>query len=212
VNRRNKFLKDVTRESNILYNKRVCSVWDFYDYLSRDTPGYVVNRKDRRSTNQEGPIRTGSAAINPYPRDNELTPVDNWLQSASSSAKLVVETPITASTSTTTSRFDVTARDDDDNPTKLTILQREAVDRTVQNKTKIRVPIPSDGDSTDQNEDDDLYDDKLLPQEKLRLKGLKLTSRGLSSKITRQSTLRIRKRRLAMQRRIDYVECWGPII
>jgi hypothetical protein len=116
------FFKDVARESNILYyNKRVCSVWDFYDYLSRDTPGYVVNRKDR-STNQEDPIRTSSAAINPYPRDSGLTPVDHWLQTTSSSARPVVATPITASTNTTTSRFDVTAREDDENPIKLTIL------------------------------------------------------------------------------------------
>ena len=59
-----KFFKDVARESNILYNKRVCSVWDFYDYLSRDTPGYVVDRKERRSTNKEDSKRS-SAAINP---------------------------------------------------------------------------------------------------------------------------------------------------
>ncbi len=167
-----KFFTDVARESNILYNKRICSVWEFYDYLSRDTPGYVVNRKDRRSTNQEGPIRTGNAAINPYPRDSGLTPVDNWLQSSSSSTRPIVETTIKASTSTTTSRFDITAKEDDVNPIKLTILQREAVDRTVQNKSKIRVPIPSDGDSTDYTEDEDLYDNKLLPQEKLRLKSL----------------------------------------
>ncbi len=40
----------------------------------------------------------------------------------------------------------------------------------MQNKGRIRAPIPSDGDSTDH--DDDLFDDKLLPQEKLRLIGL----------------------------------------
>ncbi len=81
-----------------------------------------------------------------------------------------METPITASAKTTTSRFDVTAREDDANPIKLTILQKQVVDKTVQNKERIRAPIPSDGDSTDH--DDDLFDDKLLPQEKLRLKNL----------------------------------------
>jgi hypothetical protein len=165
-----KFFKDVARESNILYNKRVCSLWDFYDYLSRDTPGYVVSRKDRRNPNQGDPIRKSNAAINPYPRDNGLAPVDNWLQTTSSSARPVVETPIMASAKTTTSRFDITAREDNDNPTKLTILQKQVVDRTMQKQTKIRAPAPSDGDSTDH--DDDLFDDKLLPQEKLRLKGL----------------------------------------
>jgi hypothetical protein len=145
----------------------VCSVWDFYDYLSRDTPGYVDNRKDRRNTSQGKSIRTANAAINPYPRDNGKTPVDNWLQVASSSARPVVETPISAST---TSRFDITAREDDANPVKLTLLQKQSVDKVVQSKEKIRVPIPSDGDSTDH--DDDLFDDKLLPAEKLRLKGL----------------------------------------
>ena len=81
-----------------------------------------------------------------------------------------METPISASTKTTTSRFDITAREDDANPVKLTILQKQSVDKVVQSKEKIRVPIPSDGDSTDH--DDDLFDDKLLPAEKLRLKGL----------------------------------------
>jgi hypothetical protein len=70
-----KFFKDVARESNILYNKRVCSLWDFYDYLSRDTPGYVDNRKDRRNPNQGKPIRTSNAAINSYPRDNGKHPL-----------------------------------------------------------------------------------------------------------------------------------------
>ncbi len=98
------------------------------------------------------------------PRDNGLTSVENWQHTASSSAKQVVETPITASTKSTTLRFDVTAREDDDNPIKLTILQRESVDRTVRDYARIRAPIPSDGDSTDQNEDEDLYDGKLLPQ------------------------------------------------
>ena len=162
-----RFFREVAKESNILYNKRVCSVWDFYDYLSRDTPGYVDNRKDRRNPNQGKPIRTSNAAINPYPRDNGKTPVDNWLQVTSSSARPVVETPISAST---TSRFDITAREDDENPVKLTILQKQSVDKVVQSKEKIRVPIPSDGESSEQ--DDDLFDDKLLPAEKLRLKGL----------------------------------------
>jgi hypothetical protein len=173
VNRRNfsKMWQEKAIYSTI--NKRVCSVWDFYDYLSRDTPGYVVNRKDRRNAPQEDPIRTSSAANNPYPRENGLTPVDNWLQTASSSTRPVVATPITASSTTTiTSRFDVNARQDDGNPIKLTILQREAVDRTVLDKTKFRKPVPSDGDSTDYTEDEDLYDDKLLPQEKMRLKSL----------------------------------------
>ncbi len=70
-----------------------------------------------------------------------------------------METPISASVKTTTSRFDVTAREDDANPIKLTILQKQVVDKTVQNKERIRAPIPSDGDSTDH--DDDLFDDKL---------------------------------------------------
>jgi hypothetical protein len=135
--------------------------------LSRDTPGYVDSRKDRRNPSQGKPIRTANAAINPYPRDNGKTPVDNWLQVASSSARPVVETPISAST---TSRFDITAREDDANPVKLTLLQKQSVDKAVQSKEKIRVPIPSEGDSSEQ--DDDLFDDKLLPAEKLRLKGL----------------------------------------
>ena len=154
-----RFFREVAKDSNVLYNKRVCSVWDFYDYLSRDTPGYVDSRKDRRNASQGKPIRTANAAINPFPRDNGKTPVDNWLQVSSSSVRPVVETPISASVKTTTSRFDVTAREDDANPIKLTILQKQVVDKTVQNKERIRAPIPSDGDSTDH--DDDLFDDKL---------------------------------------------------
>ena len=63
---------------------------------------------------------------------------------------------------------------------------RESADRTKLElaKTKITVPIPSDGDSTDQNEDDDLYDDKLLPQEKLRLKGLETDKRNKQQNYT----------------------------
>jgi len=165
-----KFFKEVARESNILYNKRVCSLWDFYDYLSKDTPGYNGGRKDKRSPNQEAPIRTSNIAINPFPRDNGKTAVDNWLQVASPSARPVVETTIPASAKTTTSRYDITAREEDENPVKLTILQKQVVDKVVQSKEKIRVPIPSEGDSTDH--DDDLFDDKLLPAEKLRLKTL----------------------------------------
>jgi hypothetical protein len=143
----------------------------FLRLFEQGHPWLTVSRKDRRNPNQGAPIRTSNAAINPYPRDNGLTPLDNWLQTTSSSARpVVVETPIMASAKATTSRFDITAREDDDNPTKLTILQKQVVVRTVQKQTKIRAPVPSDGDSTDH--DDDLFDDKLLPQEKLRLKGL----------------------------------------
>ncbi len=47
----------------------------------------------------------------------------------------------------TASAITTTAMDEDkDNPMKLTILQRKEVDRTVRNKAKIRVPIPSDED------------------------------------------------------------------
>ena len=36
-----------------------------------------------------------------------------------------------------------TAREDDANPVKLTLLQKQSVDKVVQSKEKIRVPIPS---------------------------------------------------------------------
>ncbi len=54
--------------------------------------------------------------------------------------------------------------------------------------------VPEDEDTTDETEDEKLYDDKLLPQEKIRLKKLQTDIKGSSSNIIHHITLKPRIR------------------
>jgi hypothetical protein len=77
-----KFFKAVQSDPNIVYMMRMCSVWDFYDFLSKDTPGYrhnpnygdrksgIISVKDPETT----AIRAKNIAHNPFPKDGGKSP------------------------------------------------------------------------------------------------------------------------------------------
>jgi hypothetical protein len=74
------FLKEVETNPGALFKWRVCSVWDFYDLLCKDTPGY--RRKPKYGDQKSGTISADMPKATTI-RDNGKTPVSNRLQVAS---------------------------------------------------------------------------------------------------------------------------------
>jgi hypothetical protein len=156
------FSKEVETKLGALFKYRLCSVWDFYDLLCKDTPGYRVKRN-------YGDQRLGASSAGVPKVATIITPVHNRQPLASSAveiSKSVVETiirsppgPISSSSA---------------NPSKLTLMQREVADKAARNTMKKprNAPVLEEGDTSDSTDDDQLYDDKMLPEDKITLKKL----------------------------------------
>ena len=131
-------------------------------------------------------------AINPYPKDNDngKPPVDNWLQAASSikeGARPIMATPITGGNRQIGPSLSLPKR-------RLRYQSHRTEIPPIRMRMMTSTMI------------------SYYRKKHCAWRVWKPTSRELSSRITRRSTLRIRKRRLARRGRIDYAECWNQII
>jgi hypothetical protein len=157
------FFKEVESNLGALFKYRLCSVWEFYDLLCKDTPGY-------RFKPNYGDQRLGASSAGGVPKVATISkPVQNSQPMASAAAEIsepVVKTIIRAPSGPISPSSA--------NPSKLTLLQREGADKAARDTMRKprNAPVPEDGDTSDSTEDDQLYDDKMLPEDKITLKKL----------------------------------------
>jgi hypothetical protein len=82
------------------------------------------------------------------------------------------------------------------NPPKLTLLQREVADKVATNTMKKprNSPVPEEGDTSDSTEDDQFCDDKLLPDDKIRLKKLQTSIKRIKQQDYKPHYLKAKER------------------
>jgi hypothetical protein len=170
-----KFFKEVESNLGALFKYRLSSVWEFYDLLCKDTPGF--RRKPNYNDQKLGASGTDvpiAAAI----RNNDKTPMDKRQQTAAEMHVATISKPVVQTTIRAPSGPGELSSA---NPSKLSLLQREAAIKVAHSTMKAprNAPIPEDGDITDETEDEQLYDDKLLPEEKTRLRKLQNDTRRI---------------------------------
>jgi hypothetical protein len=147
------FFEEAKRNQEVVYHKRYCSLYDFYKMLCMDTPGYVTSIKPPVGANNRG-AQADTRAYRPPKAHHGFSqsPSDNsWGDNQGSSSAPVIY------------------------PSGLSIEQIESAENAERRRNAPRknAPIPSDGDSTDPEDDGFLFADKLLPSDKLKIKRLK---------------------------------------
>ncbi len=193
------FFKEVEWNTGALFMWRVCSVWEFYDLLCKDTPGYRRKPKygDQKSGTISADIPKGTTI-----RDNGKTPVGNRLQVASSAAEIskpVVSTIIKTSSGQLALAAEI-------HPNSRCCRERRL--------TKLK---GTQWGSPEMHP----YQRREIPRMILRMsscmmisccqskgfawRSCKQTSKGSSNKIIHHITLKPRTKRLGKQRRTDYV-------
>jgi hypothetical protein len=159
------FFREVETNLGALFKFRLCSVWEFYALLCQDTPGF-----------------------RPSPHHYERRGVQPLASKAAEISKPVVQTIIRAPSASSSSSSA--------NPSKLTWLQRDVADKAaVRHMKKPRdAPVPEEGDTSDSTEDDQLYDDQLLPDDKIRIKKLQTSIKRIKQQDYKPHYLRDKER------------------
>ncbi len=67
-------------------------------------------------------------------------------------------------------------------------------------------PVPEEEDTSDSPDDDQLYVDKMLPEDKISLKKLQTSIKRIKQQDLDRITFKARKGRLKKQRRTDYAD------
>jgi hypothetical protein len=193
------FFREEQLDFNVAYRKRCCSLYDFYNKLSKDTPGYVDRRITRhtkasplanntiKSTRHESSVTQDSAkrrvnpSYNPFvyagaqPQRKDVQP--QW-QNAQPQRQDVIPFRST-------------------NPSDLDREQRESAEKAEVRRRAPRknAPIPEDGDETNtDNETSHLFQDKLSTAEKSRILKLKTEIKRIKSRIYTPVYLKDRER------------------
>jgi hypothetical protein len=163
------FFKEVETNLGALFKYRLCSVWEFYALLCKDTPGFrpLPHYNERR----EGASSPGA------PKN-----------AAADISKPAVQTIIRAPSASSSSSSA--------NPSKLTWLQRDVADKAAWNTMKKPrdAPVPEEGDTSDSTEDDQLYDDQLLPDDRIRIKKLQTSIKRIKQQDYKPHYLRAKER------------------
>jgi hypothetical protein len=189
-----------------VYHNRPMSVYEYYDLVCSDNPGYVKGYYRGNSTAQTYPVMTQAArqpiksasstrpvAHNPgfqrpnpgaQPNVNEDEALARWRRN------IVVDSQGNEKSSA------------DDNSTQLTTIQIQAAEQTERerkraaNNPKI-APVPEDEDSTEDTEyEDELFDNHLFPQDKLRIAKLKREHTRTKTGVFSKSYLTTRDREI----------------
>jgi hypothetical protein len=147
------FFEEAKRNQQVVYHKRCCSLYEFYRLLCTDTPGYVTSIKPPVGASNRG-AKTDTRAHRPPKAHHGFSqkPSDNtWGDNQESSSAPVMY------------------------PSGLSIEQIESCEDAERRRNAPRrnAPIPSDGDSTEPEDDGYLFANKLLPSDKLIIKRLK---------------------------------------
>jgi hypothetical protein len=190
-----------TDNNQMVYYKRICSVVDYYEMLSRDNPQYRPKepRVPRSNPNPRDyrPHIKKNIAYNPY-ASSDKAPSGKWGQGLMSSTPstmhnawskqgngLMGETSNvpeirTAPSSAPTIRSPTAIRA----PviSKLSADQQHASERTHRHRTDVtrsNIPIPNSDNDSSQEDSDSLFDDQLLPPEKSKILRLRTEIRRI---------------------------------
>jgi hypothetical protein len=147
------FFEEAKRNQQVVYHKRCCSLYEFYRLLCMDTPGYVTSIKPPVGASNRG-AQTDTRAHRPPKAHHGFSqkPSDNtWGDNQESSSA-----PVSY-------------------PSGLSIEQIESCEDAERRRNAPRrnAPIPSDGDTTEPEDEGYLFADKLLPSDKLKIKRMK---------------------------------------
>ena len=188
-------------DNQIVYYKRMCSVRDYYEMLSRDNPEYRPREpritKPNPNPRDYRPAQKKNIAYNPY-ISGDKAPSDKWGKGLMSS------TPSTShlnswrnqghglmgeTTSTTSSTSMIKSapmirsaplsdkiRHEEQKISVFSVEQQEAAERTHRHRSdtsRSTVPIPTSENEDSQEDSDSLFDDKLLPPEKNKITRLR---------------------------------------
>ena len=141
--------------------------YDFYNMLSRDSPGFVD--KETRRANKESWTGSNEIVKNPPWSSETIKSIRHESPAAQDSAKRRVNPSFNPfiHASGQPQRQDVTT-----NPSNLDWEQRESAEKAEVHRSapKKNAPIPSDGDETNTDgEKSNFYEDKLTAAEKSRI-------------------------------------------
>jgi hypothetical protein len=190
------FFRDEKLDTEVAYYKRCCSVYDFYNMLSRDSPGFVDN-EIRRAIKESC---TGSSEIvkNPPWSKETIKSIRQESPVTQDSAKRRVNPSFNpfVHASAQPKRQDVVTFKST-NPSNLDWEQRESAEKAEVQRSapKRNAPIPSDGDETNTDgESSSLYENKLSAAEKSRILKLSTEIKRIKSRIYTPTYLKDRER------------------
>ena len=180
-------------DKQLVYWKRCCSVYEYYVMLSEDNPefkqkGPPVNTRDNPNPRDYRPLKAKNIAHNPF-ASSDKAPSDKWGKGLMSSAQgsssvnawkdqkngLMGETSPRTPTIRSAPLSDK-IRFEEQKISSFSYEQQEASERTHRhrtNMTRSNAPVPGSEGESSQDDDDSLFDDKLLPPEKNRIMKLR---------------------------------------
>jgi hypothetical protein len=210
------YCKNLEKDVRFAYYNRPCSVYEYYELVCNDTPGYsVAQAKGQRCFRPAARQPTTSASSTTTSASSTTTSASSTTTSASSTTKSASSTRPVAHNPGFQRSHDPTPEYDEEEalarwranlpaPEKLELKstahgttnysdeQKWAADQAQIRRKKALIdkraaPIPEDDDSTNDTEpDDNVFDEHLLPSDKLRIAKLikdhKLIRTGVYSK------------------------------
>jgi hypothetical protein len=190
------FFREEQLDFSVSYTKRCCSLYDFYNLLSMDSPGYID--RDTRRANERSRAESNESSMDP-PRSNEAF---KSLRQESSAAPDITKRHVNPSFNPFIHASNQPQRQDvitftSTNPSNLDREQRASAEKAeVQRRApKKNAPIPSDGDETNTDgETSYLFQDKLTPAEKNRISKLETEIKRIKSRIYTPAYLKERER------------------
>ena len=180
-------------DKQLVYWKRCCSMYEYYVMLSEDNPefkpkGPPVNTRDNPNPRDYRPLKTKNVAHNPF-ASSDKAPSDKWGKGLMSSAQgsssvnawkdqkngLMGETsPRTPAIRSAPLSDKI--RFEEQKISSFSYEQQEASERTHRHRTNMtrnNAPVPGSESESSQEDEDSLFDDKLLPPEKFRIMKLR---------------------------------------
>ena len=187
-----------TDDNQIVYWKRICSVRDYYEMLSRDNPEYKprVPRITRTNPNPQDyrPAAKKNVAYNPY-ISGDKAPSDKWGKGLMSSTQstshlnawrdqgqglMGVTSPNTSMIKSApmirSAPISDKIRFEEQKISSFSDAQQQAAEKTYRHRSdtsRSNIPIPTSDNDSSQEESDSLFDDKLVPAEKSKIMRLR---------------------------------------
>jgi hypothetical protein len=189
-----------TDDNQIVYWKRICSIRNYYEMLSRDNPEYKPREPRITRTNPSPrdyrPATKKNVAYNPY-ISGDKAPSDKWGKGLMSSTQsishhnawrdqgqgLMGVTSTASSTSMIKSAPKIRSaplsdkiRHEEQKISMFSDAQQQAAEKTHRHRSdtsRSNIPIPTSENDSSQEESDSLFDDKLVPAEKNKIMRLR---------------------------------------
>jgi hypothetical protein len=184
------YFQNLEKDTCFAYYNRPCSVREYYEWACRDTPGYVkghgnLNGNPYKAARHPAPIAHNPGFClpqGPPPDFDEDEALARWRNNVAEKGK--------ESSSAT------------NDSTKFSASQKWAAEQTQAKRQKARadqdqprVPIPTEEDSAEDTEcEADVFDEHLLPHDKLRIDKLKEEHKRIRAGVFPRSYLNARDR------------------